>query len=73
MDKDSFYERNIPTEADFNVLTQALEQTIVLVEKAAHSITYHSWMSNLNALLKYNRSASHILKKSILNYDDSAL
>ena len=36
------------TEEDFYGLTQVLEQTIVLVDQAAHSITYHRWMEILN-------------------------
>ena len=60
---------------EFYELTQALEQTIVLVVQAAHSVTYHRAMEITNVLFKGNRKVSHTIKENgnILNTNDAAL
>ena len=60
---------------EFYELTQALEQTIVLVVQAAHGITYHKAMEITNVLFTGNRKVSHTIKENgnILNTNDTAL
>ena len=56
-----------PSEVDFHGLTQALEQAIVLVGQAAHSITYHRRIKILNALLKKTRKVSNVNQEAFYN------
>ena len=61
-----------PTKVDFDGLTQAVEQVIILVGRATHSITYHRQMKILNALLKETRKATHNVEENeeLLKIDD---
>ena len=60
---------------DFDGLTQAVEQAIILVVQAAYNIKYHGRLKILNALFKDTRKATHTIKENeeLLKMDGNAL